>query len=190
MQGKKMKRAFLIVIALILALSACGQAPTPEPTSAPTPDMVATMVVEMLTSQPTVTPNPTATPQPSATPTLLPATETPTPTVTATSTSIPFQGTLAPAGLGGTLPVKKFLIENNTSETLHVSIYGVSIPGEKPLYYEYDVTGTFSFDIVWGSFQYTVQVGTKKIFTGNFKINNYDKTVMRVYMTKVVITGP
>jgi hypothetical protein len=170
-----MKRTFLIVIALILTLTACGQGA-----------ISATMVATTLTALPTLT----NTPLPTETPTLPPATETPTPTVTATSTSIPFQGTLAPAGLGGTLPVKKFLIANNTSETLHVSIYGVSMPGEKPLYYEYDVTGAFSFDIVWGSFQYTVQVGTKKIFTGNFKINNYDKTVMRVYMTKVVITGP
>lgn len=184
-----MKRAFLIVIALILALSACGQAPTPEPTSAPTPDMVATMVVEMLTAEPTATPNPTATPQPSATPTLPPATATVTPTVTATSTSVPFQGTLAPAGVDGTLPVKKFLVENNTSETLKLFITGVSVPGEKPLYYEYEITGSFSFDIVWGNFHYLVFVGNKQ-FSGDFRIYNYDKTVMRVYKNKVVVIGP
>jgi hypothetical protein len=189
-----MKQTFILTLTLFIFLSACGPTPTP---ALPTPNleatkgaMVAAMVDATLTAQPSATPAPTETLLPTETPTL-PPTETPTPTVTVTATSIPFQGTLVPAGLDGTLPTKAFLIENNTTETLHVSIYGVSEPGEKPVYYEWDVTGpSFSFKIIWGNFQYTVLVGNKKTFTGNFRINNYDKTVMHVYMNKVVITGP
>jgi len=194
-----MKRILFGILAWMLLLSTCASPvspASPPPPPSPTPDIVATtsaitgtMVASTLTAQPTATQPPTETPLPTGTATSLPS-ETPTPTETVTPTLVPFQGTLAPAGLGGTLPTKAFQIENNTSETLRVYIFGVSQPGEKPVYYDWEVTGKFSFDIVWGNFQYTVMVGNKKTFTGTFRINNYDKTVMRVYMTKVIVVGP
>jgi hypothetical protein len=191
-----MRRILFGIWALMLLLSACAGPAASTP--APTPDAQATirvlsetMVAATLTAWPTSTPlPPTATPIPSLTATATSPLPSQTPTPTGTATSIPFIGTLAPYGVGNTLPVKAFIIENNTSETLHVVISGVSDPGKKLLYYEWNVTGKFSFDIVWGTFQYTVFVGTKKIFTGSFRIHNYDKTVMRVSMSKVIVVGP
>lgn len=185
------------ILFLLLALSACGIAPTPQPTvdtNATMNSISSTMVAGTLTARPTATARPTDTPTITPTDTPVPFTDTPTSTETATTpptfTAAPFIGTLAPAGLNGTLPTKTFLIENHTKYTLRVSIYGVSSPGEKPVYYEYEVTGNFHFNIVWGNFQYTVMVGDKSTFTGNFRINNYDKTTMRVYNNQVLIIGP
>ncbi len=176
------------IVAILLLMNACAPAvaPTPNVNTKATVNAIAqTIVAGTLTAQPTSTPAPTNTPQPTGTPTIPPTeTMTPMPALTDTSTPVPFNGTLAPAGLNGTLPTKTFIIQNYTSETLRVSIYGVSSPGDKPVYYAYNVTGSYSFQIVWGTFNYTVMVGNKKTFTGSFKINNYDKTVMQVYDSK------
>jgi hypothetical protein len=189
-----MKRLLFATLVIALLLPACGPVPTPVPTPdipATTQAMTNEIVASTLTAMPTATA--TAIPTQTSLPPTATATFTPEPTGTSTptetATSIPFQGTLAPAGLDGTLPVKKFLVENNSSKTVKLFITGVSSPGDKPLYYEYEITGSFAFDIVWGSFQYLVYVGNRQ-FSGSFRINNYDKTVMHVYTNKVVVTGP
>lgn len=121
------KVSYLVALALLCLLSACGgadessgtptgQTPTPTqvataptptptttpaPTSSPTPTPTATLT-------PTSTPTPTAPPKPTPTPTLAPTpTPTPTPTPIATPTPTPTQGAdasreVAPAdGWGG-----------------------------------------------------------------------------------------
>lgn len=187
-----------ILLTLILAalLGACAPTATPEPTAdaaATISVQASTIVASTLTAQPTATPIPTNTPEPSATFTPIPPTETPAaPTATLTPLASPtvFQGTLAPYDVSG-LPTGLFRIENSSGEeSIVVTIQGTTKPGEKPVYYSYLVTKVFLFDIPWGSYNYTVQIGTKKLYTGTFGIANKDKTTMRVFLNKIVIVGP
>lgn len=192
-----MKRFCCTAMLVLFLLTACGTAATPAPTvdvAATVSSLSGTMVAGTLTAQPTATFNPTATmtvtETETVTPTPAPPTETPViPTETLTPT--PFFGTLSPLDTSGD-PQGYFLIENNTGQPeIIVNIYGSTYLGNpKPVYIAYKVTKSFLFQIPWGDYQYTVQVGTKKIFTGSVGIRNKDKTTMRVTMTKVVVVGP
>ncbi len=208
----KLSKLWKIFLPLAFLLAACG----PAPATAPAIDAVATidsyaatMIAEALTAMPTPTTPPTETPAPlpTETPLALPsdtpssqpadATATLEPSATpdlfypATKTPTPFLGTLAPLGLDG-LPLGVFLIENNTEykNRVLVSIYGVTSPGEKPVYYAYEIGTRFLFNIPFGTYNYTVNIADKKTFTGSFRINNYDKTTMRISLTKIQILGP
>jgi hypothetical protein len=147
------------------------------------------MVAATLTAFPTVT----ATSIPSQTP--LPPTETPplptdTPTPTETATPIPFEGTLASSDTSN-LPFGYYLIENNTEFSANVSINGFTEPGSKSIMISYDVPakGNRPFTIPYGTYHYIVYVGNK-YFDGDFRINNKDKTTMRISLKKVVVVGP
>ena len=186
-----MKRVSSFLVLLAACLAACGPAPTPQPTldvEATSRSLSRTMIAGTLTAQPSATPLPTDTPSPlppTATPT---STETVTPTVT--STSIALNGTLAPEGVGNS-KTALFRINNTTGQDLNITIYGVDATGNRPVYYQYGpIKYSFNFRVLWGSYNYTVQIGNKKTLTGTFRIYNYDKTTMNVYSNKVVIAGP
>jgi hypothetical protein len=193
-EEQSMKQISIILLSIAVLLGACS--PTPASTVEPKVDIDATVsvlsktaVADILTKQPTITPLPsetvTVTPPPAAL-------SSPTITVmpTETATSIPLDGSFAPGGLKGAKNTALFRIENNTGQTLHVFFNGVTKPGGKPIYYEYEVKYSFNFTIAWGNYDYTVQIGTKKTITGKFGIGNDDKTTMRVFSTKVVVVGP
>ena len=185
-------RQILIALFSIALLAACGPALTPEPTldvDATISAMSGTIVAGTLTAQPTATVIPTDT----LTPTPLPPTETPvpseTPTPTKTLTPQVFLGCFAPVGVGH-ISVGLFRIENNTKETLRVYLNGVSFSGDKVVNCSYIVTTSFNTEIIFGNYNYSVQIGTKRTKTGNFVITNTDKTTMRVFDNKVVVVGP
>lgn len=185
-----MKRILIFLLLISSLLAACGPAPTPEPTAdiiATAKSISQTMVAGTLTAQPTATPLPTDTPTPP-----LP-TDTPTATVTATSTEtltpVPFVGCFAPAGVGN-IPTDLFRFENNTKQTLRISLNGVSFTGNQTVNCSYIVTLSYNVEIIWGNYNYAVQIGTKKTIQGTFMINNDDKTTMHIYDNKVAVTGP
>jgi hypothetical protein len=190
-----MKRILFGILAFMLLLSACASPATSA--SSPTPDTAATiaslsqtMVAATLAAQPTATQPPTETP--TLTPPPLP-TDTPTPTATLTPTETvtpqAFIGCFAPAGVGN-VPMGIFRIENNTKETLRVYLNGVSMSGDKSVSCSFVVNASFNTEIIFGNYEYSVQIGQKRTLDGKFTINNDDKTTMRVYMTKVVVVGP
>ncbi len=185
-----MKRTLIVSLLISALLAACGPAPTPQPTvdiEATVLALSGTMVASTLTAQPTATPLPTDTPTPP------PPTETPTPmatlTPTETATSQVFVGCFAPAGANN-IPVGVFRIENNTKETLRVYLNGVSASGDKTVNCSYIVTLSFNTEIIFGHYDYSVQIGTKRTIEGSLIITNDDKTTMRVYDKKVVVVGP
>lgn len=196
------KTGLLIVFALVL--SACGQAPTPmaTPNIQQTIEVVSsTMIAETLTAQPTPSTVPSNTPEPSATPTILP-TETPTPdpaSITLVSpttdpvngpTETPWSGTLSPGNTDG-LPKGFLRIENNTGvKEITISMTGITLTREQPIYLAYKVTGALNLVILWAHYDYVIQVPGKIIFKGKFTQNNKDKTTIRVLPNKVVIVGP
>jgi hypothetical protein len=203
-----MKRILLSLVILTL-LTACGPTPTPSPTVdvvATAKSVSATMAAATLTAQPTATPLPTNTPVPTATftpePTFTPLpsdtpgisidipTQTPSAPVQGTSSSpgSVFQGTLV-VGSGNDQQTGLFRIENETEETITVTIYGKT-KKENTYYISYLIERVFLFNIPWGSYNYTVQIGNKKTFAGSFGIGNKDKTTMIVSMQKVKILGP
>jgi hypothetical protein len=193
------KTFFLVSILAALVLAACAPAATaiPEPTldiPATTSALAATMAAGTLAALPTATTAPTETlPPPTETATSLPtetATLVFTETATVTLTPEPFEGTLAPAGTQGTRP-SLLRVENNTNyKPLTITLNGVSDPGEKPVYYAWEMPSVGVFEIVWGRYQYYITVGNKLSFSGEFRVNNYDKTTIRVFNNKVVIVGP
>lgn len=196
------KTGLLIVFALVL--SACGQAPTPmaTPNIQQTIEVVSsTMIAETLTAQPTPSTVPSNTPEPTATPTILP-TETPTPdpaSITLVSpttdpvngpTETPWSGTLSPGNTDG-LPKGFLRIENNTGvKEITISMTGITLTREQPIYLAYKVTGALNLVILWARYDYVIQVPGKIIFKGKFTQNNKDKTTIRVLPNKVVIVGP
>lgn len=189
-----MKR-LLLILNLFILLSACSPAQVAVPTvdvNATISSLSGTMMAETLTAAPTATPQPSSTPEP-PTPTSLPATatHTPSPEPTATLTPEPFFGTLDPLGAGD-YQKGLFRIENNTGEELIININGSTNQGNpKPIYFALKVSNApYIFDIPWGDYAYSVQIGNKKTITGSFIIRNKDKTTMRVSMDKVVVIGP
>lgn len=186
-----MKQTLIILLLITPLLAACAAPTTPQPTvdiNATISAMSETMVAGTLTAQPSATPQP-----PSATPTAPPITDTPTPTATPvpteTATSVAFVGCFAPAGVGS-VSVGIFRMENNTKETLQVYLNGVSLSGNHTVSCSYTVTTSFNTEIIFGNYEYSVQIGTKRTIDGKFIIVNTDKTTMRIYDKKVVVVGP
>jgi hypothetical protein len=194
------KVIFTLTIAAVF-MGACGLVPSPVPTVDVTAVYqtaeagVATSVEQTLEAMPTATLRPTETPIP---PTETPAytdtpvfTETPSPTATlaVTNTSVPFQGS-TPSGsdVGKTCLLR---IENKSSiRPITIAFDGVSPNGNTPFYYAYQVELVMMFQLPWGSWNYWIKLGDKKEFRGSFRINNYDKTTIRIYNDRVQIQGP
>jgi hypothetical protein len=141
----------------------------------------------------TLTAQPTATTLPTGTPTSPPPTDTPAPTATLTptitATSVPLVGCFAPAGVGN-ITVGVFRFENNTKETVQVYLNGVSLSGDKTVNCSYTVKTSYNVEIIFGHYDYSVQIGQKRTIDGKFTITNSDKTTMHIYDKKVVVTGP
>jgi hypothetical protein len=192
-----MKRILIAMLLGAVMLSACGPAPTPQPTvdiNATVLAMSGTMVAATLTAAPTSTPPPTNTPLPTDTPTPA-ATDTPAisptpkPTATSAATSVPFVGCFIPTGASSqTAPFK---LENFTSVTVNITINGTTTNGDHPISCSYDVQPKLPiiFTLWFGTYQYWVQVPGRKIFTGSFYINDSDKATMQV-TTKGIKIGP
>ncbi len=188
-----MKRFFL----MLTLLTACsGQAQTPAPTvdvNATKAALAGTMMAGTLTAQPTQTPLPTSTftPEPAATFTITPTpTETLTPTPTATLP--PFYGEFTPAGLPAGVRRGYILFENETNiRPVYLNIQGTAEQQEKPVYYRYTFEGRqHRYDIPFGTYDYVIFLGEKKMFSGSVRINNFDKTTFFIRDNKVVIVGP
>lgn len=192
-----MKKLYILWLGLALALSACNLV-APEPTATPLPtvdtaataDVIAkTMVAETLAAIPTNTPLPTATDTPVPTETPLPSETpsiTPTPTLGATPTF--FNVTMAPGGVSGKQGFIR--VENNTKfSTVIITVDGVSANGNDPIYLSWQFEKVLFFNIPFGDYRYRITFSNKN-FSGSFKINNDDKTTIRVFDTKIVIVGP
>ncbi len=188
-----MKKLLIYALLFVFAISACAPAvatPTVEPVNvdATIAAHAAEYVAGTLTAMPTNTPLPTETPTSTPEPTF-----TPEPTATETATVTPtvalFIGSLESSDTSG-LPKGLFVIFNEAKSPAVVTIQGVTQPGEKAVYYSWLVEKIFKFDIPFGSYTYYINVSDKKIFTGSFRINNYDKTEMHILLTKVNILGP
>lgn len=191
-----MKR-FLLIATLLALLTACGgQAQTPAPTvdvQATISSLSGTMTAGTLTAQPTETPLPTSTftPEPTATFTITPeptATFTPEPTATLP----PFYGEFIPAGLPAGVNKGYILFENETKiSPVHLNIHGTTAQGERPYYYKWTFdTRQHRHYLPFGTYDYVIFLGDKKIFSGSVRINNSDKTTFFIKDDKVVIAGP
>lgn len=197
-------KKFALIITMLAILVACGPAPTPSAT----PDLNATMsafsgtmVAGTLTAQPTNTlrPTETATPLPTATATLPPTatidpslpTATPDTLVPGAPTPTVFTGTIAPGDLTG-LDVAILRVENLTgAKEIIVTITGVTIPREVPVYLSYKVTGALNFNIYTGSWQYKIEIPNKAFCSGSFRQTNKDKTTMKIRSCdRIAILGP
>jgi len=192
-----MKKVIFLTLILSLALSSCSAISSVFATPTITPDVPATAlaaaqiaVAETLTAMPTNTPvPPTETPVPTAT---LAPTNTPEPTPTATSTMYPWFVFFAPNPdrLDG-LPQGGLRIENHTGEpSIIVTLIGTTAKREQPVYYRYEVPTNTVITVFWGSYDITVEVGTKKTLFASYAQQSKDKTTMSVYLNKVVIVGP
>lgn len=191
-----MKRSFFLLVLMTLLVGCGGEAQTPVPTvdvNATIAALSGTMMAGTLTAQPTHTPTATATftPEPTATFTLTPeptATFTPEPTATV----IPFYGEFAPAGLPAGVNKGYVLFQNESKfKPIHLNIQGTTEQGEKPYYYKW----TFEerqhrHDLPFGTYQYVIFLADKKMFSGTFRIYNFDKTTFFIRDDRIVIAGP
>ncbi|NCP88100.1 MAG: hypothetical protein CO094_13490 [Anaerolineae bacterium CG_4_9_14_3_um_filter_57_17] len=195
-----MKKILLLLVIFIIGLSACAPATRPPPTpdeAATISALAETMVAETLTAAPTATASltPTETPIP-ATPT--PAetatpSETPTETTTLTPAVSPtqFQGTLAANGVPNDGRVGLIVVSNESDfKNATITLTGVSANGNYPLYLSYAFTRILSFEIPWGTYKYYVTIGDKKSYSGEFRINNWDKTMIVIRNDKLLVRGP
>ncbi len=185
-----MKRLLVSLLGLIMALTACG--PKAPPTVDPTEVyrtayvMARTAAAETLTAMPTNTSLPTDTPtaSPTATQTPIPPTDTPT----ATLTPAPSSGQVAPnPNLKFNYGLLRF--ENNSGEEVQVILNCID-PQGYPIYYEYTFKSSMNIQASLGSYSYLVYVGKKRSFSGSFSISGPDKTTIKVFLNKVVISGP
>ncbi len=205
----------IIPLSILFWLVACAPAVTPplptEDYNATAQVIASTMTSATLTALPTATAIPTSTPQPTATATLLPVSTvelgaTPLAAGTATlypldasataaqftptSTPVQLQGTLAPAGVNPNF-ISFMRVENNSDYTpARITLNCVLKTSGKLVYLDYSFDRVITFDIPFGTCQYVVTLAEKKTFTGSITINNYDKTTIRIYNTKIVIVGP
>jgi hypothetical protein len=194
-----MKRFGLLLIASLIFTS-CGTAPTPAPTqdlNATIEAISNTMVAATLTAQPTATSVPTNTPLPTQTATVAP-TETSTPDAMAGSptpdpalpSATAWTGTFDPGNTDG-LPTGILRIQNLSGEKeIIVTLNGVTLTREQPVYYAYKVTGALNIIVKWARYNYVIQIPNKRMLTGSFGIASKDKTTMNISLTKVVVLGP
>lgn len=181
-----MKHTILIGLLLSILLAACAApAPTAQPTFTPVPSPIETM-------------SPTDTAAPSATVTLT-ATETPEFTRTASATKPPkptktpkpkvFIGCFAPAGTSG--PTAPFKIESHTNKRVVAYINGVSRNGNFTVYCTEIVKQGIPeyLTLMWGNYQYTIEIGASITKRGTFFINDSDKATMQIFEDKIRI-GP
>jgi hypothetical protein len=149
------------------------------------------MLAGTLTAQPSATPSFTSSPQP--TPTVQPTETTtlePTISPTPSRTATPWSGHFSPGDTEG-LPTGLLRIENNSGVSeIIVTLNGITLTREQPVYYSYKVTGSLNLNIYWARYQYIVQIPGKRVLTGTFGQASKDKTTMRVNLTQVVIVGP
>lgn len=187
---------WLTLTLLATGLAACAPA-TPPP---PTPDIPATtaalaqeIVSGTLTAMPTPTlpPSETPTPTETLTPTAT-ATETATPEPTITATIPPFYGEFAPAGLPPGVDKGYVLFNNETKiRPVYLNITGITAQGERPYYYKWTFhESQHRWDLPFGTYDYVIFLGDKKMYSGSFRINNYDKTTFFIRENKLNIAGP
>ena len=200
-----MKR-FGLMLTTMLLFAACGPVPTPAPTQDLQATVLAisgTMVAGTLTAQPSLTPPPSNTPLPTDTPTLAPtetvtpaaldlsATLTLDPALTGVPSATAWSGVLNPGNTDG-LPTGLLRIENYTGvKEIIVTLTGVTMTREQPVYYSYKVNGSLNINILWARYKYVINIPNKKIYSGSFGQNSKDKTTMKIYLDKgVIILGP
>lgn len=199
-------KQFGLILGMLIWLSACGPVPTPMPTpnlEATMSSISGTMVAATLTAQPTQTPIPSATPLPTETATL-PPTETPTPAATATldpfappptvdpalATPTAFVGVMTSGNFEG-LPQAILRVENLTGvKEIIVTVNGSTIPREQALYLSYKVTGGYNILLYTGRWQIRVEIPGKRFLETGYVQGNKDKTTLKVYLNKLVLTGP
>jgi hypothetical protein len=190
-----MKNYLLLALLLVLLCAGCAPAVKVTPSAtfdipATTEALAGTIVAGTLTAMPTRTPPPTQTETPiPPTETPLPPTETASPSPTLTPE--PFFGTLAAAGLPNNGKMGFIKVDNNSDfMPITLTIQGVTASGEKPIYIAYKIERSFTFEIPFGSYTYVVDLAGKRTLSGDFRINNYDKTTINIQNNKVIITGP
>ena len=193
-----MKKTILWMLSMVILLAACAPAVQGEPTA--TPDIAGTtealaqeIVSGTLTAMPTATPTATetATPTETSTPSMTP-TETATLEPTATATLPPFYGEFAPAGLPQGVDKGFVLFENETNITpVYINISGTTAQGERPYYYKWNFSERqHRWNLPFGTYNYVIFLGEKKVFYGSVRIYNYDKTTIFIREDKVKIVGP
>jgi hypothetical protein len=197
-------KQILTMIFLALMLASCAPAATPAPLDlqATVENLSATIVAGTLTAMPTAAASstpipPTETPSPTET-MILTETATISPEEAATGTqavaqltasATPLQGTFAPGGVSGKT-MKILVIENLADKTAKITLTGTTDPTGNYVYYEYEVSNVLSLnDVHWGYYHFVVIVGNQT-FSGDFRIQNYDKIVIKIYNNKVAVVGP
>jgi len=204
-----MKKIWLLAAVFLFTLTACSapQAATPsaEPVdiNATIEAKVAEAFAQTLTAQALSAPSLTATSTtqpPSETPSPAPETQTPVPslipteTLTETPQSSPtaFQGTLAVGGLPNDDRVAWIVVSNESDyKDATITLNGVSENGNHPFYLAYEMTRILRFSVPWGTYKYYITIGGgKKGFSGEFRVNNWDKTTIVIRNDKVIVRGP
>jgi hypothetical protein len=196
-KGKKMKKLINWGLLLAFTLSACAPAAAPVPTvdtQATIEALAMEIVASTLTAMPTETPLPTETSTPTDTP--LPTetpTETPTPEPTITPTMPVFYGEFAPAGLPQGVNRGYLLFQNDSKiNPIHLNFHGTTDQGERPYYYKWTFEGRqHRWDIPFGTYNYVIYVGDRRMHSGTVRINNSDKTTFFIREeNKLNIAGP
>jgi hypothetical protein len=167
---QSMKKHSLLLLFGVVLMSACGgghKQTDPAILQLTAINVASTMMAETSAAMPattTFTALPTDTSTPTAAPTFPPtstpyAAETSLPTSPPADTATPFK---APNKLA---PLK---LTNNTKQEIR---FILSNPG----YQEYKFTKTIFIQVQYGSYDYTVYIGTDGPYTGTIFVNNPDK---------------
>lgn len=200
-----MKTSLLVSFSLIsiLALAAC--LPTSlQQAAEPTADVqgTAVMLAETIAAQTLESlPTPTMVP-PTETPTLLPIVETETPTLDplAILTSLPTETTPTTSPATPTTASQEWtcdkipefadrgtlVIENSTSKSIYVSLFGISKPHEYHVCYGLELKNSTAIELPLGNYTYVVIAGGAK-FSGTFSYTTDHKMVMTVHKDRVAI---
>jgi hypothetical protein len=192
-----MKKPILLMTLLAVMFSACAPAAEPVPTvdtQATIEALALEIVAGTLTAMPTETPLPTETSTPTETP--LP-TETPTETPTLEPTITPtlpvFYGEFTPAGLPTGVNRGYLLFQNDSKiNPIYLNFQGTTDQGERPYYYKWTFEGRqHRWDIPFGTYNYVIYVGDRRVHSGTVRINNSDKTTFFIREeNKLNIAGP
>lgn len=192
-----MKKFVYAIFLLTFGLAACAPAAEPVPTvdiQATAGAMAQEIVAGTLTAMPTATatatepPIPTETPVPSETPT-----ETPSPEPTITPAVQILYGEFAPAGLPDGINRGYVLFENESKiNPIYLNFQGTTAQGELPYYYTFRFEGRqHRWDLPFGTYNYVIYVGEKRMHSGTVGIANYDKTTFFIREeNRLNIAGP